>query len=940
MNAIRIQYLYLVLFTAFSVSGFSQVVWTDPLFAIQEDDITVYFDAKLGNGALAGYTGDVYAHTGVITDESDTPTSWRHVQGNWGTADSKVKMTNLGNDLYSISYNINSFYGIPQNEIVKKLAFVFRNVDGSIVGRDTEGGDIFYDIYSSDDEFAFQFVAPEKKSTIVEENDSLLIKIALSRKAWVKILDNQNPIYQDSTMNIEEWIFPTAFGDHSLEFSFSLDNLDTLISKKYLYLADNQTTMDPPVEIKNGINYLNSSEIIFSLTAPLKKHAFFLCPENEFTADLNYQMNKSENEPVFWIKLPISIFENGNSTYQYLIDGEITIADPFSTVVLDPWNDYEIAPEVLYELPPYPNQYATGIVTAFDPIYKQYNWEINEFQKPEISSLVIYELLLRDFLEDHSYKSLIDTLDYLDKLGINAIELLPVQEYEGNRGWGYNPSFHMALDKYYGSKEQFKSFIDKCHQRGIAVILDVVFNHAFSQSPLCQLYWDPIKFRPSAESPYLNEIAKHPFNVGYDFNHQSHYTKAWVKQVLEYWLTEFKVDGFRFDLSKGFTQINSGNDVGFWSKYDASRINILKKYADVIWDNAEDAYVILEHFAENAEEKVLADYGMMLWGNEVHAYTEAAMGYSSSLSNASYKNRGWEVPHLVSYAESHDEERMGYKISQWGNSNASYDTKNPEIFAERIVAANLVHLSIPGPKMFWQFGELGYDFSINRCEDGSIDDDCRLSNKPIRWDYFEDPDRKIIYKKLAAILELKANYPLFNTTSYTLKSDAFLKRTILQDESMDALCIANFDVNSRSTIPEFPNTGIWYDYLSGDSILVDDLSQEIILEPGEYHLFLSKPIIPSMGVFPGKTKEEHPELTIFPNPVFPGAKLTFVLDMSQLVSNIYFIDIAGRKFPAPFMQDGRIISITADYSLEPGIYFAYIILGESKISTKVMIAPQ
>ncbi|MCB0681020.1 MAG: hypothetical protein KDC32_08815, partial [Saprospiraceae bacterium] len=178
----------------------------------------------------------------------------------------------------------------------------------------------------------------------------------------------------------------------------------------------------------------------------------------------------------------------------------------------------------------------------------------------------------------HDYTTLIDTLDYLQNLGINAIELMPVQEFEGNISWGYNPSFHMALDKYYGPVNEFKRFIDSCHARGMAVILDVVYNHAFGQCPLVQLYFDG---KPTPESPYFNVDATHPFNVGYDFNHESEATRRYIDQVMTYWLEEFRVDGFRFDLSKGFTQVNNPDDVGAWGQYDASRIAILKHYADV-----------------------------------------------------------------------------------------------------------------------------------------------------------------------------------------------------------------------------------------------------------------------------------------------------------------------------------------------------------------------
>ncbi|NOZ04318.1 MAG: hypothetical protein GXO92_06915 [FCB group bacterium] len=101
---------------------------------------------------------------------------------------------------------------------------------------------------------------------------------------------------------------------------------------------------------------------------------------------------------------------------------------------------------------------------------------------------MIYELLVRDFIDRHDYQTLIDTLDYLEKLGINAIELMPINEFEGNSSWGYNPSFYFAPDKYYGTRQDLKLFIDECHRRGIAVIMDIVLNHTYGQSPLVSGY--------------------------------------------------------------------------------------------------------------------------------------------------------------------------------------------------------------------------------------------------------------------------------------------------------------------------------------------------------------------------------------------------------------------------------------------------------------------
>src|SRR5690606_26716487 len=173
--------------------------------------------------------------------------------------------------------------------------------------------------------------------------------------------------------------------------------------------------------------------------------------------------------------------------------------------------------------------------------------------------------------------------------------IMPFNEFEGNESWGYNPDFYFAPDKYYGTKNALKEFIDSCHKNGIAVIMDIALNHSFGLSPMVQLYWDAANNKPAADNPWFNPDAKHAFNVGFDMNHESPHTKYFVGRVLEHWLQEYRIDGFRFDLSKGFTQTNTcigGNcDVHQMGMYDASRIAILKGYYDTVQTKSSGAYV-------------------------------------------------------------------------------------------------------------------------------------------------------------------------------------------------------------------------------------------------------------------------------------------------------------------------------------------------------------
>ena len=111
-------------------------------------------------------------------------------------------------------------------------------------------------------------------------------------------------------------------------------------------------------------------------------------------------------------------------------------------------------------------------------------------------------------------------LDYLKSLGVNAIELMPVQEFDGNDSWGYNPCFFFALDKAYGTKKMYKDFIDACHKAGMAVIFDVVYNHATGSMPFAKLYWNSANNKTAPNNPYFNVDAPHPYSVFHDFNHE------------------------------------------------------------------------------------------------------------------------------------------------------------------------------------------------------------------------------------------------------------------------------------------------------------------------------------------------------------------------------------------------------------------------------------
>jgi len=906
----RIKFNYFLFLTIvilnYNFTIYAQVVYSIPQFPTQKDTITLFFDAY-----------------------STTANDWQHVVGEWGADDQRTLMKKESDNLYSLTYGIENFYQLKENEIVEQLAFVFRNEDGSIVGRARDGSDIFLPIFSSEEGILVNWLEPVNYSVHHLTND-LFVRVELEDTADVQLFFNDELF---ATFYDKEVITNINFkeeGNYAITLNIEQSNDTLILNRNIVVINKNTTTKDVPNGIAGGLNYNSDSTFIFKLTAPLKQYAFFLTGKNNFQPDINYRMNISKDRTYYWIELPKSIFKNGNTTYQYLVNNDdsigdgIRIADPFSSLILDPVNDRSISEIERHDLPAYPNN-TVGNVSIIDREKPNFNWSVEDFKIQENNNLVIYEILMRDFLDNQQYRTLADSLDHFKKLGINAIELMPIQEFEGNQSWGYNPSYHQALDKAYGTRDELKTLIDECHKRDIAVVIDVVFNHAFSQSPLCKLYWDAANFQPDNSNPYFNTEARHPFNVGYDANHESTYTKAWVKQILTYWLEVFKIDGFRFDLSKGFTQKFSGNDAELMSRYDQSRIDILKEYADHIWSINEDGLIILEHFADSDEERVLAEYGMLLWNNIQYQFAEAAMGYSANLTGADYQYRGFTEPNLVTYLESHDEERLAYKISQWGNSEVDYDTKELATLTERMVATYTIFMSIPGPKMIWQFSEFGYDYSINRCVSGETKEDCRLDPKPVFWNEVDDPNRQLLFEKLSALLHLKTGNPAFATTDYAFNDhDPYLKSVHLFHPEMDVISIANFDVKQRVFEVDFPDTGIWYEFYSGKELTIENEKYTFNLKPGDYRIYTSKPNQLG-GQFPVSVEGfSFNELNIFPNPV------TEVLNIETDAQHIIIWNAQGIVVKEESIIPNRINPITLE-TLPEGLYFIQAIKNNESV---------
>jgi len=935
--------LFIVVMLLISGVFAQELEWT-PYFATPEDSIVIIYDASKGNGGLVGVF-PIYAHTGVITSESTSPSDWRYVKTQWGQNTPETQLTFISGTKWKIAFKIRDYYGIPANETVLQLAFVFRNSAGTLTGKTSDGGDIFLPLSTPGQTAAI--LQPPVSGIIAQNTNVPVLAIGAPGTQTMKLFINGSEVASVNNDSITYQLTASSMGKTRIKV-VAIDGIGGQGADSVYYVVRGTTPVQAlPGGVKDGINYTSATSATMVLYAPSKQFVYLIGDMNNWEIDPLHELYKTPDGNRYWLQLN-NLTAGKEYRFQYLVDNAIKIGDPYSEKVLDPWNDKYIDSLRYPGLIQYPVGLTSNVVSVMQPGQTPYQWQVTNFQKPAKEKLVVYELLIRDFTSAQTYKSITDTLGYLQRLGINCLELMPVMEFEGNNSWGYNPMFHMAVDKWYGPRNELKKLIDEAHKKGIAVVLDMVLNHAFGLNPMVRLYWDAANNRPAANSPWFNAIPRHPYNVGYDFNHETQATKDYVDRVNKFWIEEYKFDGFRFDLSKGFTQTNSGSNVGQWGQYDQSRINLLKRMAQQIWTVDPNSYVILEHFADNNEEIVLANEGMMLWGNHNSNYNEATMGWhdnnKSNFSGVSWKNRNFSSPKLVGYMESHDEERLMFKNLQYGASSGNYSIKNLGTAIARQKLAGAFFFTVPGPKMIWQFGELGYDLSIfYPCGD----DGCKTDPKPLKWEYWQETSRVNLYKTYAELIKLKQNYPAFSSTDFTIDAGTAMKKIKINDASMNVTIVGNFGVTQASFNPGFQNTGMWFDFFSGDTIMVSDVNMSVSLLPGEFKIYTTVKLpTPEAGIATSIFEKDENEIPIdfnldqnFPNPFNPSTTISFTIPNSGIVNLAVYNSIGElvKVLVNEQMAQGRYTTNFDATDLSSGIYFYRLVSNGTVLSKKMIL---
>jgi 1,4-alpha-glucan branching enzyme len=444
-------------------------------------------------------------------------------------------------------------------------------------------------------------------------------------------------------------------------------------------------------------------------------------------------------------------------------------------------------------------------------IIDTYVWQHDDKPLPGDPELVIYEMHVGDFSggEDDpyargKYKHVIEKLDYLCELGINAIELMPIKEYPGDHSWGYNPRYFFATESSYGTTDGLKRLIDECHARGIRIIMDGIYNHSEAESPLTQIdhdYW----YHHSPRDP--------DNNWGPEFNYEFYDEKldikpAWsfVGDTVRFWIQEYHIDGIRFDAARQIANY----DFMHWIVQEAKRTASMKPF-----------YTIAEHIPETPS--ITNADGPMdgCWHESFyHCVLEHICGDTFDLERLKdvldAKRQGFlGTANVVNYLTNHDHNHLMVEL-------ADREIFDEAAFQRAKLGAALL-MTAMGVPLIWMGEEFG-EYKHKTPEQAKLE-----------WPLLGNDLNQGLFEYYRGLIALRKE----NQALYTENIDFFYEDPATKvlayvrwnQEGSRVVVVANFSDQFLSTylIPNFPEDGRWhewtnnYDVEAGDRSLITDL---------------------------------------------------------------------------------------------------------------------
>ena len=589
-----------------------------------------------------------------------------------------------------------------------------------------------------------------------------------------------------------------------------------------------------PADIRGGVhfNLIHPNTVTFVLHAPFKNYVSLVGDFNDWDARRHRMV--TDGQGVWWITMP----HPGETRYGYYVaideQSHAWVGDPYATELR--WDGDS------------PWAYLPEPAPAFE-------WSDDSWQTPALRDMVIYELCVRDFAGlwrnnraiYGDFASLLNYVDYLADLGVNAVELMPIQAFPGDSSWGYNPVFYFSPAQVYGSPEDLKAFVNACHRRRIAVILDVAFNHAWGHHPYYQIF--PPLFDPHGEwLTDLNPFFHHtPQSVnmwgGVDWDHFAPGTTRYFQDVVRFWLQEYHIDGFRFDWVCGVD----------YDSHDAMQpgFNPYHGISAICWAARQvkpDCVLIGEFWqldgthGEKSAAKMVGETPMdACWNGTFHHALDEVLNQRWQWEKTNifqalggFREEGFSnATQVVNFTCSHDEVRLEHELKFYSAGHISRPAgMNVGAMALQKAQLGLIALfAVPGVPMIYSGQEFGEDTArtIDFC--------------PINWDKLKRIAHHQQFDLVVRLIEARRTCAALRSDGIYFEPSDFAHDQVVRLRRWDdagevVLAALNFGDSARVVIVDVPVAGVWREVVSNQTLQLTAGPFEFELGPWQGLLLL------------------------------------------------------------------------------------------------------
>ena len=640
-------------------------------------------------------------------------------------------------------------------------------------------------------------------------------------------------------------------------------------------------------------------------------------------------MRRSPGSDNWWLNvrlLPDTAYE-----YLYEFDGGLQIYDPWGR-----WNGAG------------GSRFSTGPagLTADD-----YVWASTSYTRPPLNRAIVYELHVGEFAGGYyglgpgqaKFTDFAHLMPYFDSLGVNAIELMPVNDYGlvglSGHSWGYDLNSFFALEPAYGTPAEFKALIDSAHSHGIAVILDVVFNHLNDTGPLWQM-------QPNESvNPYFKLCSdKRPNEDDLcffrDLDHFTPETQELVLATLRMWVEQYKIDGFRYDYTQGI-----GWDLGQPAFGILGWTNVIK----TIYSGS--VYQIAEHLPESP---ALIHYSGLTsgWHDSFRdrVFDEARfanvsladiksliLGLGAFPSNdvpsepSVYATRTEPVNANVT----HDEQSLIYEMTTFQGIPLDVALVRDRLYATLMFTS----LGVP---MLWQ----GMEFSAPR---GWSTGNEKLSYRPVEWSLYPTARGQTHISWYRSLARQRKLNPALYRGRMTVQAEYAAEKTLVWTFADTAgpgriAAVANFRATPQviRDVP-WPAAGIWYDILTQTAFTVSGASIDSLSLPA-YTALVFTNIPDTVLVSVPSPAEQLPDAFVlaqnFPNPFNPVTVIGYEIAGDNHV-RLGVFDILGREVAVLVdheMPAGRYTARWNAAGMPSGVYFYRLTAGSFSYTRKMILS--